>query len=360
MANVSRARATGIAFATAALLAVSGLSGCALTTPAISEVEEQTVSPTVSDDHLVSAGTLTVALDTNNAPQAMENNGKMTGYAVDVARALARKMGLKVTFVNGTPAGSLSEKKADIYIGADDTSQSQALTLVGSYLDDATAIYAPKSDASAKPTAESLSSKTVAVQGSSASQDALSRSGISAGQKTYSSINDCFEALDSGEVDYVACDANAGSYIARAYSGISFAGTLTEASSRYVACLSSATELTKAVGNALDGITADGTLDAIHTLWFGNTPIDLSKSELSKSELSGISDSSTSSEADATADDASDDSSETDSAETSGSGSTSDASSNTGGDTASSSKSSSKSTQKLDISDDDINKLKTD
>ena len=355
MANVSRARATGIAFATAALLAVSGLSGCALTTPAISEVEEQTVSPTVSDDHLVSAGTLTVALDTNNAPQAMENNGKMTGYAVDVARALARKMGLKVTFVNGTPAGSLSEKKADIYIGADDTSQSQALTLVGSYLDDATAIYAPKSDASAKPTAESLSSKTVAVQGSSASQDALSRSGISAGQKTYSSINDCFEALDSGEVDYVACDANAGSYIARAYSGISFAGTLTEASSRYVACLSSATELTKAVGNALDGITADGTLDAIHTLWFGNTPVDLSKSE-----LSGISDSSTSSETDATADDASDGSSETDSAETSGSGSTSDASSNTEGDTASSSKSSSKSTQKLDISDDDINKLKTD
>lgn len=355
MANVSRARATGIAFATAALLAVSGLSGCALTTPAISEVEEQTVSPTVSDDHLVSAGTLTVALDTNNAPQAMENNGKMTGYAVDVARALARKMGLKVTFVNGTPAGSLSEKKADIYIGADDTSQSQALTLVGSYLDDATAIYAPKSDASAKPTAESLSSKTVAVQGSSASQDALSRSGISAGQKTYSSINDCFEALDSGEVDYVACDANAGSYIARAYSGISFAGTLTEASSRYVACLSSAAELTKAVGNALDGITADGTLDAIHTLWFGNTPVDLSKSE-----LSGISDSSTSSETDATADDASDGSSETDSAETSGSGSTSDASSNTEGDTASSSKSSSKSTQKLDISDDDINKLKTD
>ena len=355
MANVSRARATGIAFATAALLAVSGLSGCALTTPAISEVEEQTVSPTVSDDHLVSAGTLTVALDTNNAPQAMENNGKMTGYAVDVARALARKMGLKVAFVNGTPAGSLSEKKADIYIGADDTSQSQALTLVGSYLDDATAIYAPKSDASAKPTAESLSSKTVAVQGSSASQDALSRSGISAGQKTYSSINDCFEALDSGEVDYVACDANAGSYIARVYSGISFAGTLTEASSRYVACLSSATELTKAVGNALDGITADGTLDAIHTLWFGNTPVDLSKSE-----LSGISDSSTSSEADATADDASDDSSETDSAETPGSGSTSDASSNTEGDTASSSKSSSKSTQKLDISDDDINKLKTD
>ena len=344
MANVSRARATGVAFAAAALLAVSGLSGCALTTPAISEIEEQTVSQAVSDDHLVAAGTLTVALDTDNAPQAMESNGKMSGYAVDVARALARKMGLKVAFVNGTPANSLSEKKADIYIGADDTSQSQALTLIGSYLDDATAIYAPKSDKSAKPTAESLSSATVAVQGSSASQDALSRSGISAGQKTYSSINDCFEALDSGDVDYVVCDANAGSYIARAYTDISFAGTLSEASSRYVVCLSSATELSKALGSALDGITADGTLDAIHTLWFGNTPVDLSGSE-----LSGISDRSASS----------DDASDSDDSETSAT----DSGSSTGSDSSSddsSSKSSSKSEQKLDISDDDINKLKTD
>lgn len=345
MAGVSRVRATGVAFAAAALLAVSGLSGCALTTPAISEVEEQTVSQTVSDDHLVAAGTLTVALDTNNAPQAMESNGKMSGYAVDVARALAHKMGLKVAFVNGTPAGSLSEKKADIYIGADDTSQSQALTLVGSYLDDATAIYAPKSDKSAKPTAESLSSATVAVQDSSASQDALSRSGISAGQKTYSSINDCFEALDSGDVDYVVCDATAGSYIARAYADISFAGTLSEASSRYVACLSSATELSKALGNALDGITADGTLDAIHTLWFGDTPVDLSSSE-----LSGISDSSASS----------DDASDSGTAETLATDSGSTTASDSASDGGSSSKSSSKSEQKLDISDDDINKLKTD
>ena len=44
--------------------------------------------PTVSDDALVTPGTLTVALDTSDAPQAMQDaDGNLTGYAVDAARA---------------------------------------------------------------------------------------------------------------------------------------------------------------------------------------------------------------------------------------------------------------------------------
>lgn len=344
MANVSRARAARVAIAAATVLAVSGVSGCALTTPAISEVEEQTVSQTVSDNSLVTPGTLTVALDTNNAPEAMESNGKLTGYGVDVARAIARKMGLKVSFVNGTPTGSLDAKKADIYIGAEESATSGSIDLVDSYLSDATAVYAPKKDGSSKLSTDSLASATVAVQSSSASQDTLSRSGINAAQKTYSSINECFQALDSGEVDYVVCDANAGSYISRAYANIDFAGTLTEASKRYVACLSSASELSKAVGDALDTITADGTLDAIHTMWFGGAPVDLSSTLVSGVKAESSDDTDSSAE---TSDTASDEASSDDA---DGTDSSSD----------SSSSKESKSESKLDITDDDINKLKTD
>ena len=44
----------------------------------------------MSDDALVTPGTLTVALDTSDAPQAMQDaDGNLTGYAVDAARALA-------------------------------------------------------------------------------------------------------------------------------------------------------------------------------------------------------------------------------------------------------------------------------
>ena len=89
------------------------------TTPTIDQIERETVTPTVSDDALVTPGTLTVALDTSDAPQAMQDaDGNLTGYAVDAARALACRMGLKVAFVDASSADSaLSDKKADIFIG---------------------------------------------------------------------------------------------------------------------------------------------------------------------------------------------------------------------------------------------------
>ena len=104
---------------TAAVIAVLGLSGCAFnplstfTTPTIDQIEYETVTPTVSDDALVTPGTLTVALDTSDAPQAMQDaDGELTGYAVDAARALASRMGLKVAFVDASSAGSaLGDKK---------------------------------------------------------------------------------------------------------------------------------------------------------------------------------------------------------------------------------------------------------
>lgn len=104
---------------TAAIIAVLGLSGCAFnplstfTTPTIDQIERETVTPTVSDDALVTPGTLTVALDTSDAPQAMQGaDGNLTGYAVDAARALASRMGLKVAFVDASSADSaLGDKR---------------------------------------------------------------------------------------------------------------------------------------------------------------------------------------------------------------------------------------------------------
>ena len=69
---------------TAAVIAVLGLSGCAFnplstfTTPTIDQIEYETVTPAVSDDALVTPGTLTVALDTSDAPQAMQVSGMIS------------------------------------------------------------------------------------------------------------------------------------------------------------------------------------------------------------------------------------------------------------------------------------------
>ena len=59
----------------------------------------------VSDNALVTPGTLTVALDTSDAPQAMQDaDGNLTGYAVDVYKR--QGMHCVVSTAAGLAAGS--------------------------------------------------------------------------------------------------------------------------------------------------------------------------------------------------------------------------------------------------------------
>lgn len=278
---------------TAAVIAVLGLSGCAFnplstfTTPTIDQIERQTVTPTVSDDALVTPGTLTVALDTSDAPQAMQGaDGNLTGYAVDAARALASRMGLKVAFVDASSADSaLGDKKADIFIG-DINSADGDISTLGTCLYDAAAVFGKTSDGeSLSVSTETLNTATLGVQTSSASQEALAKQSITANQKTFSNINECFEALESGEIDYVICDSTAGGYLARLMSQISYFGALETPSTLGVAGLAANDELCRAVSDALDGITVDGTLEAVHSVWYGTMPYDLTTKTVSGADV---------------------------------------------------------------------------
>lgn len=319
---------------TAAVIAVLGLSGCAFnplstfTTPTIDQIEYETVTSAVSDDALVTPGTLTVALDTSDAPQAMQGaDGELTGYAVDAARALASRMGLKVAFVDASSAGSaLGDKKADIFIGEINSTDGDVSSL-GTCLYDAASVFGKTSDGgSLSVSTDTLNTSTLGVQMSSASQEALAKQSITANQKTYSNINECFEALESGEVDYVICDSTAGGYLARLMSEISYVGALEAPSTLGVAGLSSNDELCRAVSDALDGITVDGTLEAVHCVWYGTMPYDLTTKTVSGVNL-----------------------------QSSGSASSGSESSDSNNETASSEDKSS--SQEDTITDDDINKL---
>lgn len=90
MVRGSLMHAARLGAGTAAVIAVLGLSGCAFnplstfTTPTIDQIERETVTPTVSDDALVTPGTLTVALDTSmrrrpcKAPTASSRDMRLT------------------------------------------------------------------------------------------------------------------------------------------------------------------------------------------------------------------------------------------------------------------------------------------
>lgn len=262
-----------------------GLSGCVFTTPTRGEVERERVEPSLTSGDLVNEGFLTVAMDTAEAPQAMlDTDGTPTGYYADVARALAERLGLDLKVVSTADApGVLSEGEADIYLGGTSTDDDEEIVIAGDLLEDGSSLFVRNEDGSLESPAldaDSLSGAVIAVQGDSASQDALVRGGVTATLKTCSNVNECFEALSSGEADYVACDATAGAYLARAYPGTVFVATLSSLTSYGLVLPADASDLASAVEDAFTAIEGDGTLDAIYRSWYGSLPFGLADEQL--------------------------------------------------------------------------------
>lgn len=256
---------------------MAGLSGCSLFTPTRAEVPPKEKRVRVMPPAIMNKGVLAVALDDANAPLAMDNaQGKLTGYLTDVAYALGQRLGVTVEFVTDeTPSDMASSSEADLYVGASGDINVDGVSVFGAVLQDAPALFT-KGSVDAPVDASDLAGATVGVQSSSAAQDILTVCGIEADQKTFSNANELFEALDAGEVDYVACDSAIGGYLSRAYADIAFAGTLDEPQKFGIALRASNSELEDEVAEALDELQADGTLDAVYRCWFGRLPVDLS------------------------------------------------------------------------------------
>ena len=114
--------------------------------------------------------------------------------------------------------------------------------------------------------------KRVGVQEGSVSQGVLGNTGITVEQLTYYNLNDAFDALSAGEVDFVLCDAYPGAFLASTYADVSFAGALNEPSSWGIAVATGKVDLQEAVGDALDAITLDGRMDVVRVSWLGGMP----------------------------------------------------------------------------------------
>lgn len=275
-------RLARLAALSGAFLAVAGLGGCSLLTPTRAEVPPRTVRTKVTTPVIATKGVLTVAIDASDAPQAMEAaDGGLVGYSVDVARAIAQRLGLKVSFVTDEGPDVVGSDAADIYIGATSDDESDDVEVAGSYLENAPALFSASDSISAPVSISDLSGMTVGVQSSSAAQDIIASTDAPVTVETYGNVNECLEALGSGEVDLAACDATAGSYLARAHGGAHFVGALDSATSYGIAVRARNADLSAAVMGALDELEADGTLDAIHTAWYGRMPRSIADSMVS-------------------------------------------------------------------------------
>lgn len=114
---------------------------------------------------------------------------------------------------------------------------------------------------------DDLSSKSVGVQTGSVSQTALSKTGLVMSVKTYDNLNAAFDALESGGVDYVLCDAYSGAYLSARYDEVFLAGTLDAPKAQGIAVSSQNAELADAVKAAYDAVEKNGLMGLVRRRW---------------------------------------------------------------------------------------------
>ena len=226
-------------------------------------------TPVLAGDSLVQDGYLTVGLQMNAAsvPFVIDTGGgALSGIDVDLASAIASELGLKVSFVSvGSIDGGLAARECDIVMDASADAVSTS-TVLGGYYETAAAFF--RLGDTGVVTAAELNGKTVGLQAGSVSQSALGNTALNMTQKSFENLNEAFDALTMGEIDYVLCDAYPGAFLASNYPGVSMCGVLNAPAPIGIAS-SSKSDLQMAVKDALDTVMANGKFDVIRSRWLG-------------------------------------------------------------------------------------------
>lgn len=264
----------------AAVLAIA-LTGAGCQT----EEAEPTLTPKVAPPAIQQAGVLRAAVDPTIPPFAGTVDGKVVGLDVDVAAALAERLGLKLEIVHmpwSEVADAVVKGTVDLGLAAIPITDAVLanVSVAGSYATDGIGLFGTTVTQTAEATgsvkaeeASALMSEArVACQSGSAAQWYLESQYWEGFATTYETLREAFDALSAGDVDYVACDVFVGAYLARDYKGVRFIGPLGESMPLGVLVAKDATDLQNAVREVLDGMATDGTLATIRTKWVGDLP----------------------------------------------------------------------------------------
>ena len=241
--------------------------------------KETKLEPKVTPPVIKEAGTLRAGVDLSYPPFAGKDNGKQAGLDLDVAGALAQRLGLKLAIVDveaSKAATALADGTVDVVFSVPFSEAGLTnASLAGSYLTNGPAFFvATESTKSvdASMTVDTLGSAKVGAQEGSVAYWALASELGTAAIVPYPTLREAVTAADKGKVKFVAGDAIVGAYIARDFPNIHFAGQLAPAVPVGVAVAAENTKLGDAVRDALDALAADGVLDTIRRKWVDGLP----------------------------------------------------------------------------------------
>ncbi len=232
-------------------------------------------------DAVKKAGKLKVAVDTTYPPMEFESvDGKIIGLDVDLARELAKVLGVQAEFVvmpwDGILAGLQSNRYDVIMSSMNITPERSAQVNFVPYLTMGQ-VFVVKTNGKTVLTDKDLAGRTVAVQVDTTSfsaVEAIQKSGVKIKEiKTFPGATETFSALKANQADVIVTDEAVGRY----YAGLDaktfkVSGNAIKPEPIGIAVKKTDAKLFKALEEALKTIKANGAYSKVYKQWLKTEP----------------------------------------------------------------------------------------
>jgi len=229
----------------------------------------------------IEKGVLSVGVEIGYPPmEYYGTDGGLLGFDIDLTKALAEKLGLKVNFIDtawDSILAGLDAGRYDIAINITVLPEREKkYNFTKPYISSFMTIVTRTDSRIMFSNAEDISGYRAAFQGNTTAQyfaERLNNRGVKFTSFSYDKIINCFDDLKLGRVDLVIVD----NIVAYYYTGkensaleIAWADSRNSSEELIGICLKKGNDaLTAMLNNALDKLTADGTIAAISQMYFG-------------------------------------------------------------------------------------------
>ncbi|WP_224365555.1 ABC transporter substrate-binding protein/permease [Hyalangium versicolor] len=221
------------------------------------------------------AGVLRVAIDATYPPMEFLENGQPVGFDIDLAREIARRLGVTAQFVvmdwDGILAG-LTSGRYDIILSSMNITPARQQQVDFVEYARMSQVFVTTRGRSIR-TEEELAGYRVAVQTNTTSQrwvEQLQKRGVAVTEiRPFPGATECFAAVKSGQADVIVIDEPVGRFFSRRDDSFVITGQALEPEPIGIAINKQDADLTAAIARAFEDIRATGTLKQLSGHWFG-------------------------------------------------------------------------------------------
>ena len=270
----SAASASGSASASASAASASASAASASASAASASASAASASASAAaagEMKLITAGTLTIGTSPDYPPFENLENGEYVGLDIEIAKAIAAKLGLEPKFealqfdaiVPAVAAGG----QVDLGISgfSVDPERAKQIDFTSSYYIDDQAIATMKSsEIKADNADEKLAKATIAVQSGTTGESYVQENYPEATVQPYGNSTDAFAAMQAGQADAVCTNkAVVEKMLKDAYQDAEIVKPIATGEEYAIVVAQDNKALTDAVNKALAELQADGTIDKL-------------------------------------------------------------------------------------------------